>query len=942
MSFTPLPERPFSQRASSTPVSPSLKSNSIKYATQMGIRASSLGNWVKGKLPSRRPERGGTVRDHGYWEREASHLTRLNPLSGGVADSYRSRRSETGDSNRITRWNTAKDLPNDPPTQDLSVGRTETLHSNIQSTRAEESARKWSWAPHDDSGAKVLSGKHHRQDQHRLGIHPGQSTAINTSMAVVDEAARRRLSTERHIIESKRKSRQRKDLRLSGDFLGVQGINPETGQVDVLTPTDSEESSMSQGTKQKVELLQQTLNQARSLYKHTEPKLQAAMERIMVESKAEKLRQRQKRKEVLGQKVNQGMHWRRRTRQWASAQEPELSPILQSATTTAPASRKQSCYPQPNDGKDDIFKSKNSFKLKFLSKPILTLLVPVSGLSTPDEDDGTPCSSNTVVNTPHRQSIAEPAAPGNVALSQGSKVRFTSDVEAQESSKSFLDMRVQEENDPGGELARNRQAFSSNTIRRKQLKTVPELELSTAISSEMNEVNPVAYRNRFRYWTPSVEAARIVDGTQQLQHQGGNNAQAAQPQDCTTSETSPLTMTAESTSLQPSAEESVSSSPTNEPALVETGEGLVGSSRTAGDKFNQSQDRRRHDDAEASHGGAGWDDLRGHRKTKSFRIGSRVDKEDRSRHYQEVRRGEGRVCLHTHHHHYWVQPGDGSSLGNAQPAKGSGGIASRSLDRDSRGLNVDIREFDELPVESDLEHFTEIGATHIRSSHRCYVEGKPHKDHGRQGKQRCGSVGIEQGQALGHDASVRYTTQINVYTSPEHRERRLRKFEIKPHEEMPMPLTNAKGASLGTRRDAVQNEAREIPGIALAAQVPGTYPSYLDAEEDIVVHSTKNQSEIARDESLAYLVDCKRLLLMISRYWYMASPLFNLDSAFGQRLLEHESTWKDGIGLVAAVPGALLGTTFLVWGLKILAYVGICLGSVLQFAGVEVLFLMRV
>lgn len=340
MSFTLPTERPFSQRALSTPVSPSLKSSSIKYATQMGIRASSVGNWVKGKFPSRRPERGGTVRDHGYWQREASNLTRPNPLLGGVADSYRSRRSETRDSNRITRWNTAKDLPNDPTTQDLSVGRTETLLSNLEFTRAEESARKWSWAPHDDSGSKALSGKHHGQDQHRLGRHPSQSTPINTSAAVVDEAARRRLSTERHIIESKRKSRQRKDLRLSGDFLGVQGINPETGQVDVLTPSDSGESSMSQGTKQKVELLQQTLNQAQPLYKHTGPEIQAEMERIMVESKAEKLRQRQKRKEVLGQKVNQGMRWRRRTRQWASAQEPELSPILQSATTTATASRK--------------------------------------------------------------------------------------------------------------------------------------------------------------------------------------------------------------------------------------------------------------------------------------------------------------------------------------------------------------------------------------------------------------------------------------------------------------------------------------------------------------------------------------------------------------------------------------------------------------------------
>lgn len=657
---------------------------------------------------------------------------------------------------------------------------------------------------------------------------------------------------------------------------------------------------------------------------------------------------------------------------------------------------KQSCYPQPKDEKDDIFKSKKSFKLKFLSKPILTLLVPVSGLSTPDEDDVTPCSSNTVVQTPHRQSIAEASAPGNVALSQASKVRFMSDIEAQESSKSFLDMRVQEENDPGGELTRSRQAFSSNTSRRKHSKTVPELELSTAISSEMNEVDPVTYRNGFQYWTPSVEAARIVDGTQQLQHGGNDNAQAPQPMDYTTSETPPLTMAAESsrttsstcirrqlfhnrpgrnvrgtileqasdllprrawpprlpTSPLLSKQERAWSAAAGPPvtsltkAKIEEDmmtlkhrmavlDGTI--SAVIGRRSRSGSDREwikktvqditaRGDEVREEYAFIPITTTTGCNQETARVSATHSQQRGSEGSHLEVLTGTRAGSRSTYGNLTSCQSNPTWStllkLGLATLGPVADTMSTESLTRTTDDKESNVADLSALSRDRRLTTMPQSG-TPPRST------STPRQDTERGGSGSWRSSHMR--KVRGHQIPL----ELNPWTLWPG------KSKIRSAATVPMPLTNAKGASLGTRRGAVQNEAREIPGVALAARVPGTYPSHLDAEEDIVIHSTKNQSEIARDEDLAYLVDCKRLMLMMSRYWYMASPLFNFDSAFWQRLLKHESTWKDSIALVAAIPGALLGTTFLVWGLKILAHVGICLGSVLQFVGAEVLFLMR-
>ncbi|KAJ6444372.1 Candidapepsin [Purpureocillium lavendulum] len=98
---------------------------------------------------------------------------------------------------------------------------------------------------------------------------PSSPTKHNTTSeylagSIVDH---RPFKTQQGIEEKKEARRQRRNLKESGDYLGVQGVNPETGQLDVITPSDSERSSTSQETQKKLNVLRDTLRDSRHSYK---------------------------------------------------------------------------------------------------------------------------------------------------------------------------------------------------------------------------------------------------------------------------------------------------------------------------------------------------------------------------------------------------------------------------------------------------------------------------------------------------------------------------------------------------------------------------------------------------------------------------------------------------------------------------------------------------
>lgn len=123
--------------------------------------------------------------------------------------------------------------------------------------------------------------------------------------------------TQRLYLAHREKRRRRRSLRESGDYLGVQGINPATGELDVLTPTSSSASEFAS--------LARTVADKRSAYETARRQLQA-----------EKMKKWEKDKEAIKAEHRNNVKWMKRRSGWSSAIEPALSPIAQSSAATTP------------------------------------------------------------------------------------------------------------------------------------------------------------------------------------------------------------------------------------------------------------------------------------------------------------------------------------------------------------------------------------------------------------------------------------------------------------------------------------------------------------------------------------------------------------------------------------------------------------------------------
>lgn len=137
-------------------------------------------------------------------------------------------------------------------------------------------------------------------------------------------------SDDRDALLSKRASRrQRRSLKESGDFLGVQGVNPKTGTMDVMTPTISTSSTEAGGGSQP--LMSSALKDGNATGACQSSR------KISLEELAEaqhRLDECQRLKETVRAEQYQIM-WRKETSQWSSVAEPKLSTIFQSRSPTS-------------------------------------------------------------------------------------------------------------------------------------------------------------------------------------------------------------------------------------------------------------------------------------------------------------------------------------------------------------------------------------------------------------------------------------------------------------------------------------------------------------------------------------------------------------------------------------------------------------------------------
>lgn len=119
-------------------------------------------------------------------------------------------------------------------------------------------------------------------------------------------------------LEHRERRHRRRSLKESGDYLGVQGINPSTGEMDAVTPSTSTTSSPFVSLARGVQDKRQAYENARRALR------------------SEKLRKWEMDKEAMRMERRRKVKWTRRGEQWSSAVEPNLSPITGSSGGSTP------------------------------------------------------------------------------------------------------------------------------------------------------------------------------------------------------------------------------------------------------------------------------------------------------------------------------------------------------------------------------------------------------------------------------------------------------------------------------------------------------------------------------------------------------------------------------------------------------------------------------
>ncbi|KAK7958289.1 hypothetical protein PG996_010271 [Apiospora saccharicola] len=244
-------------------------------------KASSFAGLLGKLLPTHRPEQGGTLRSMDDRSNESAyHRLGMNP-------------------EELKEWNIAEDLP--------IRRRLELAEERTNSSRRPEPPR-----PSTSPTARRPPIPFKQTDRHL--------SAAETQ----------------HLLKRKQRSQRKyRELKASGDWLGVTGANPQTGQYNVLTPTDSASSDLTPpSTKTKMRKLTKRVQQAERDYENAKAMEDAAREGHMQKKAQMKLDKIELAKVEIQQQQHGPLEWKRRDREWSSVREPGLSPIAQSFTNT--------------------------------------------------------------------------------------------------------------------------------------------------------------------------------------------------------------------------------------------------------------------------------------------------------------------------------------------------------------------------------------------------------------------------------------------------------------------------------------------------------------------------------------------------------------------------------------------------------------------------------
>ncbi|KAK0742196.1 hypothetical protein B0T21DRAFT_434046 [Apiosordaria backusii] len=271
----------------------------------------SMSSFFNKLRPSKRPEKGGTVR----------HKSNSSSSADGQKGSSIPIRTTSNAQSRITGPHDSDIIPASRWNMPIPIPR------RTQSTRATSGKQPASSLPRLTINTAALRKENPPpvQVERRDWAHPGNSAA-QTSNIPMPQPTRPTADTREIYLAKQELRQQRRTLKQSGDFLGVTSINPYTGVMDVITPTTSSEdatASFSSPTDSHLATLAHTAQDAREAYVAAKTEAQLKKEHQKAERRKEAVRT------VLNQHGGNVM-WRKEGAAWAYVAEPDLSPIPQS------------------------------------------------------------------------------------------------------------------------------------------------------------------------------------------------------------------------------------------------------------------------------------------------------------------------------------------------------------------------------------------------------------------------------------------------------------------------------------------------------------------------------------------------------------------------------------------------------------------------------------
>lgn len=291
-------------------------------------RSTSVSDFLNKFMPSRRPERGGTVRDQGFWEeQQADGPNPSHVPSPSQRPKLRTRRGS--DSIASSAWNQPTDLPRRTQTYRDQRGK---LGSPLSSSRQANDNRPRTSTPNKEPPARSRVQEYQGVRTDKVMQARTEATPSTVPQQPADHETAVKSTTVQDtfaLFDQKREARRlRRSLKESRDFLGVQGINPHTGVMDVITPTSSSPSDNTMRSLPELKGYSETMSDFRSEYQRASRSQDAEEASLsLLRKEQERLARLQRHKNTICA-FQHRVRWQKERNQWSSVAEPDLSPIV--------------------------------------------------------------------------------------------------------------------------------------------------------------------------------------------------------------------------------------------------------------------------------------------------------------------------------------------------------------------------------------------------------------------------------------------------------------------------------------------------------------------------------------------------------------------------------------------------------------------------------------